>query len=56
MEELREMKKAGKGAAARFSAKDEGEATVVEVCVSEMKGERTFREDMLDRVRDDRVV
>ena len=50
------MKKAGEGTAARFGTKDEGETTVVEVCVSEMKGERTFREDMLDRVRDDQAV
>ena len=50
------MKKAGEGAATRFSAKDEGETTVVEVCVSEVKGKGTFREDMFNHVRDDRVV
>ena len=56
LKELREMKEAGEGAATCFSAKDEGETTVVKECVSEVKGEGAIREDMLDRVGGGRVI
>ena len=56
MEELQKMKKAGEGTAACFGAEYEMETAVMEMRVSEMKGEGTIGEDMFDRVRNDRVV
>ena len=50
------MEEASKGDASCFGAEYEMETAVMEMRVSEMKGEGTIGEDMFDRVRNNRVV